>query len=207
MEAHEIYRVCVPEFDLTDEMLDKMMHGHASCRHIIDTEAGERAAYHLSDWQRALFNEAKQTDILINPTKYHPYLDDALHNVWKAYQGMRGQCAVEVRLEPALTSHQGGLGWLWQTSYTVGWTIPMNREVSQEGVDELRFFMTVSTADDPLGEWAPGKSHVDHWGHGALVHVSAQEALPLARNVLAILQGFSREILRREGDLLIPIGR
>ena len=83
----------------------------------------------------------------------------------------------------------------------------MSREVSQEGVDELRFLMTVSTGDDPLGEWAPGKSHVDHWGHGALVHVSAQEALPLARNVLAILQGFSREILRREGDLLIPIGR
>ena len=127
-------------------------------------------------------------------------MGDALHNVWRAYQGRQGRPTVEVDIVPGLFRHGDELGWQWRTTYHVKWYLPMDRQLSPAGLDELRFLMTLVSDDDPTGEWEPGKSHADACGYGELMNVCPQDALPLARQVLAILDRFNLEWQR--GELL-----
>jgi hypothetical protein len=190
-----VYHVWVPGLDLDDEKLAQLISGEAACYHRDDSPEGEKAAYHLTGFEVECFEAAQQTGILINPTHDFGYLQDAIHNVWKAYQHIHGKPAVEVCITPARYRSPYGLGWVWKTVYSVRWDLPMSLWLRPEGVDELRFLMSLATEDDPIAEWQPGKSHVDWTGHGALEHVPGQDALALAKQVLIVLERFKTDSL------------
>ena len=197
----DLYHFYCPQMDITEAMLDQLITGEAYARLCYSSEEdSEHAAYQLVDWQRQLFEEAKQTGILINPT-YEIYLDDALHNVWEAYCSLHRQPLVEVRIEPRLAGG-GPLGWQWRTVYTVRFSPPnLLWRVAPEGVDELRLLITLFTDDDPTADgWDPDllhHSYVNRDGSGELTNLRTTDALPLAKQALTILERFGCEVRHR----------
>jgi hypothetical protein len=185
----------VPEMDFTEKMLEQLIAGEAVAYHRDDSAKGTRYAYHLADWQKPLFERAKETGILMNPTRSR-FADDALQNVWVAYEGIHQRAAVLIRIEPHLTWQAGallspdvvlGLDIRPWAEYSVVYHVPIPRKLHRRGMDELRLLMTIVTDDDPMAPWKPGASHVDtNWGE--LIGVPPSQALAIAAQVLAIMR-------------------
>jgi hypothetical protein len=197
----ETYHLYCPEMEITEAMLDKLVTGEAhACLCYSSEEDSEHAYYHLTDWQRRLFEQAKETGILINPT-HERYLGDALGNVWEAYGSIHGRPVVEVRIEPWNTPG-GLLGWEWRTVYTVRFSPPnLLWDVQAPGLDELRLLITLFTDDDPTNHgrepdtWH--QSYVSPEGDGQLVNLRPDDAMPVARQALMLLDRFGREVHHR----------
>jgi hypothetical protein len=198
----ETYHLYCLEMEITESMLDKLIIGEAYCRLCYSSkEDSERASYQLTGWQRQLFEEAKQTGILINPT-HEMYLTDALHNAWESYCSIHRRPLVEVRIEPGLNS-SGPLGWQWRTVYTVRFSPPnLGWDVQAPGIDELRLLITLFTDDDPTNDgWEPDewhRSYIRAEGDGQLVDIQSTDAMPVARQALTILEQFAREAHPRQ---------
>jgi hypothetical protein len=200
--AYETYHFYCPEMDVTEPMLAKLITGEASARLCYSSdEDSERMRYHLSDWQRQLYADAKQCGVLVNPTT-EIFTEDALHNVWKADCSLSGRPCVEVRIAPQLIRAAGPLGYVWRNAYTVAFEPPNQLwGVDAAGLDELRLLVTLFTDDDAtndgrdLDTW--GKSYVSPEGQGQLVNLQPTDAIPVARQALMILERFTHQTRRR----------
>jgi hypothetical protein len=196
-KTHYLY---CPEMEITEPMLEELMTGDAYARLCHSSKKdSEEAHYQLSPWQRQLFEEAKARGILINPT-HALYLRDSLHLVWESYCSLHRHPHVEIRIAPVLV-RRGILGHEWVTAHHVRFALPnFGWDLLPEGLEGLRFFISLCTKDDPTNDGGEPKTWHKSWvqqdGTGQLQCVHEREALPVAHRVLSVLQQFGVKDVR-----------